>query len=105
MNGQPLSADENLAISRLPSREVLIGRLVGMVASPLTGLAAAMDNLISGLARQLAQLAEQGLVGQDAPAEAPTPEAAQAATDESVAASDQTTEATGDAAATDTDSE
>ena len=59
MNGQPLSADEILAISRLPSRDVLYGRLVGMVASPLTGLAAGMSNLISGLGRQLAQIAEQ----------------------------------------------
>src|SRR3954466_15983000 len=59
MNGAPLSADEIVAISRLPSRDVLHGRLVGMVASPLTGLAAGMSNLISGLGRQLAQLAEQ----------------------------------------------
>jgi large subunit ribosomal protein L10 len=63
MNGAPLSADEITAISRLPSRDVLYGRLVGMIASPLTGLAAGMNNLISGLARQLAQMAEQGLVG------------------------------------------
>ena len=40
MNGQPLSADEIIAISKLPSRDVLYGRLVGMIASPLTGLAA-----------------------------------------------------------------
>ena len=63
MNGAPLTADEIMAISRLPSRDVLYGRLVGMVASPLTGLAAGMSNLISGLGRQLAQIAEQGLVG------------------------------------------
>src|SRR3954468_21396847 len=70
MNGKPLSGDEIVAISRLPSREVLYGQLVGLVASPLTGLAAGMSNLISGLARQLAQMAEQGLVGGDAPAPA-----------------------------------
>ena len=74
MNGAPLTADEILAISRLPSREVLYGRLVGMVASPLTGLAAGLSNLISGLGRQLAQIAEQGLVGGDAPAAAPAAE-------------------------------
>jgi large subunit ribosomal protein L10 len=74
MNGAPLTADEIIAISRLPSRDVLYGRLVGMVASPLTGLAAGLSNLISGLGRQLAQMAEQGLVGgADAPAE-PEPE-------------------------------
>ena len=63
MDGAPVTADEILAISRLPSRDVLYGRLVGMVASPLTGLAAGLNNLISGLGRQLAQIAEQGLVG------------------------------------------
>jgi large subunit ribosomal protein L10 len=107
MNGAPLTAEQVIAISRLPSREVLYGRLVGMVASPLTGLAAGLSNLISGLARQLSQMAEQGLVGGDAPAPAAEPaaaeeppadgEAAEAATDEVVAAEDETTEATGDA--------
>jgi large subunit ribosomal protein L10 len=40
---------------------VLYGRLVGMVASPLTGLASAMDGLIGGLARQLQQIAERNV--------------------------------------------
>ena len=35
MNGAPLGAPEIEAIAKLPSREVLYGRLVGMVASPL----------------------------------------------------------------------
>jgi large subunit ribosomal protein L10 len=102
MNGAPLSAEQVIAISRLPSREVLYGRLVGMVASPLTGLAAGLGNLISGLARQLSQMAEQGLVGGDAPATDAPPadaQAAEAATDEVVEAEDETTEATGDAGA------
>ena len=104
MNGAPLTADQIVAISRLPSREVLYGRLVGMVASPLTGLAAGMSNLISGLGRQLAQIAEQGLIGGDAPAPAPDSApadgpAAEAATDEVVEAADETTAATDDAPA------
>jgi len=41
---------------------------VGMVASPLTGLASALGGLIGGLARQLQQIADDGLVGGDAPA-------------------------------------
>jgi large subunit ribosomal protein L10 len=77
MNGEALDAGQIDAIAKLPSREVLYGRLVGMVASPLTGLAAGMNNLISGLARQLSQIAEQGPVGgedQDAePKEVPEP--------------------------------
>ena len=77
MNGAPLGAPEIEAIAKLPSREVLYARLVGMVASPLTGLASALNGLIGGLARQLSQIAEQGLVGGDAPA--PAAEAAPAA--------------------------
>jgi large subunit ribosomal protein L10 len=68
MNGAALSPEEIDAIAQLPSRDVLYGRLVGMVASPLTGLAGALNGLIGGLARQLAQISEQGLVGGDAPA-------------------------------------
>jgi large subunit ribosomal protein L10 len=68
MNSEALSPEQMDAIARLPTREVLYGRLVGMVASPLTGLASALNGLIGGLARQLSQIADQGLVGGDAPA-------------------------------------
>jgi large subunit ribosomal protein L10 len=59
MNGAALSAEEIDSIAQLPSRDVLYGRLVGMVASPLTGLAGALGGLIGGLARQLQQISEQ----------------------------------------------
>jgi large subunit ribosomal protein L10 len=72
MNGAPLDAGQMEAIARLPSRDVLIGRLVGMVASPLTGLATSLNGLIGGLARQLQQIADQGLVGGGAAAAATT---------------------------------
>jgi large subunit ribosomal protein L10 len=62
MGGDVLTVEQIDAIARLPSREVLYGRLVGMVAAPLTGVASALNNLIAGLARQLSQVAEQGLV-------------------------------------------
>jgi large subunit ribosomal protein L10 len=71
MNGQPLTPADVDAIAQLPSRDVLYGQLVGMVASPLTGLAAAMGGLIGGIARQLQAIADQGLVGGGA-APAPT---------------------------------
>jgi large subunit ribosomal protein L10 len=61
MGGEVLSAEQIDAIARLPSRDVLYGRLVGMVASSLTGLASAMDGLIGGLARQLQQIAERNV--------------------------------------------
>ena len=80
MDGARLDSDGFQAIARLPGRDVLHGQLVGLAASPLTGLVAGMSNLISGLGRQLAQIAEQGLVSGEAPAaepeaEAPEPEA------------------------------
>jgi large subunit ribosomal protein L10 len=88
MNGEALTPEAIDAIAQLPSREVLYGRLVGMVASPLTGLASAMGGLIGGLARQLQAMADQGLVGGDAPAPAPEAPAAEA---EAEAPADDTT--------------
>jgi large subunit ribosomal protein L10 len=71
MNGAPLTPDDVDAIAQLPSRDVLIGRLVGLIASPLSGLATALNNLPAGLARQLQAIADQGLIGGSAaPAEA-----------------------------------
>jgi large subunit ribosomal protein L10 len=81
MNGEVLSPEQVDEIARLPTRDVLYGRLVGMVASPLTGLAGALGGLIGGFARQLQQMAEQGLVGGDAPAPAAAPAAEAPATD------------------------
>ena len=103
MNGATLSPDEIDSIAQLPSREVLYGRLVGMVASPLTGLASAMGGLIGGLARQLQAIADQGLVGGDAPApaaEAPAEAEAEAPAEEAPAA-----EAEAEADTTSTESE
>ena len=76
LNGDVLTVEQIGDIARLPSREVLIGRLVGMVASPLTGLATSLNGLIGGIARQLQAIADQGLVGGDAPAPAPAAEPA-----------------------------
>jgi large subunit ribosomal protein L10 len=71
MNGAPLTGDDIDAIAQLPSQQVLIGRLVGMIASPLSGLVTALNNLPAGLARQLQQIVDQGLLGGgDAPAPA-----------------------------------
>jgi large subunit ribosomal protein L10 len=86
MNGDVLSAEQIDAIAKLPSREVLYGRLVGMVASPLTGLASAMGGLIGGLARQLQQMADEGLVGGDVPAPAPAATADETPSDDTPAA-------------------
>lgn len=75
MEGAALDPDQIRAISRLPSRDVLYGQLVGIVASPISGLARTLQALISGLAIQLGQIQEQGLVGQGAAASEPEAEA------------------------------
>jgi large subunit ribosomal protein L10 len=67
MDGEAVSVDDLKAIARLPTREVLDAQLVGLVASPLTGLVRGLNGLISGLAVQLGQIAEKGLVGKDEP--------------------------------------
>ena len=71
-----LSLDEERfkSIARLPARDVLNGQLAGLVASPLTGVVRGLGSMISGLAMQLGQIAEQGLLDGEAPAEAPAPE-------------------------------
>jgi large subunit ribosomal protein L10 len=64
-----LSLDEEKfkSIARLPAREVLDGQLAGVVASPLTGLVRGLGSMIQGLALQLGQIAEKGLVTGEAP--------------------------------------
>jgi large subunit ribosomal protein L10 len=65
------------SIAKLPGREVLNGQLAGVVASPLTGLVRGLGSMIQGLAIQLGQIAEKGLVTGEAPVaeEAPVEEA------------------------------
>jgi large subunit ribosomal protein L10 len=82
MNGDPLSAEQLEALSRLPAREMLHAQLVGVIASPITGLVRTLNALISGLAIQLQQIAEQGLVGGDAPAAEAAAPAEEAAAEE-----------------------
>jgi large subunit ribosomal protein L10 len=63
------------SIAKLPGRDVLNGQLAGVVASPLTGLVRGLGSMIQGLALQLGQIAEKGLVTGEAPAaEAPAEE-------------------------------
>ena len=80
LDGDALDAEQILAISRLPSRDVLYGQLVGMVASPITGLARGLNALLSGVAIALNEVLgkkERGeLPAGEAPAAAAEPEAA-----------------------------
>jgi large subunit ribosomal protein L10 len=56
MDGATLDVDQIRTLSRLPSREVLYGQLVGVVASPIGGLVRSLNALISGLAVALGQV-------------------------------------------------
>jgi large subunit ribosomal protein L10 len=81
MDGEPLDPEKFGAIARLPGLDVLHGQLVGVTASPLTGLTRGLAAMISGLAVGLGQIAEKGLVGggdEPAAAEAPAGEEAKA---------------------------
>jgi large subunit ribosomal protein L10 len=81
MGGHPLAAEQVVAIARLPTRDVLNAQFVNIVAAPLTGLVTSLSNLISGLARQLSQVAEKmesGEIPFGAPAAAAPAPAAEA---------------------------
>ncbi len=52
LDGKVLSADEVKVLATLPSREVLLARLLGALQSPLTGFM----NVLTGSVRNLAQV-------------------------------------------------
>jgi large subunit ribosomal protein L10 len=79
MDGTSLDDAAFKSIAKLPGREVLNGQLAGVVASPLTGLVRGLGSMIQGLALQLGQIAEKGLVTGEAPAAEPAAEEAPAA--------------------------
>jgi large subunit ribosomal protein L10 len=66
MGGEALDRDSFVAIARLPGRDQLNAQFAGIVASPLTGLVRGLGSMIQGLALQLGQIAEQGLVSGEA---------------------------------------
>jgi large subunit ribosomal protein L10 len=59
MDGDAVDAAQISAISRLPSREMLYGQLVGVVASPVSGLVRTLNALLGGLAVALGQVRER----------------------------------------------
>ena len=108
MDGETLSIEQIESISRLPNRDTLNGQFVGVLASPLTTLVRGLSSMISGLAIQLQQIQEQGLVSGEAPAaepeaaaeaEAPAAEEAPAPEEETPAAEAETPAAEAEAPA------
>src|SRR5215208_6046598 len=79
MSGEVLSIEQIESIARLPAVDVLHGQMVGVLASPITGLVRGLNQLIAGLAVALGQIQAEGKLGTDAPepeAEAPAAETA-----------------------------
>ena len=68
MNGEPLTAEQIAEIAQLPAKDVLHGQLVGVVASPITGLVRGLNQLIAGLAVALGQIQAEGKIGSEEPA-------------------------------------
>jgi large subunit ribosomal protein L10 len=71
MEGAPLDIEQIRSLSRLPSREVLYGQLVGVVASPITGLVRTLGALVGGLAVALGQVRDKKEAGEIPAGEAP----------------------------------
>src|SRR3954471_6885042 len=79
LDGDSLEAEQIIAISRLPARDVLYGQLVGMVASPITGLARGLNALLSGVAIALNEVLGKKERGELPAGEAPAAGASEAA--------------------------
>jgi large subunit ribosomal protein L10 len=75
MDGAVLDVGQIRSISRLPSREVLYGQLVGVVASPVSGLVRTLGALLGGLATALGQVREKKESGEIPAGDPPVPEA------------------------------
>jgi len=71
MDGAALDADQIRSLSRLPSREALYGQLVGVVASPISGLVRTLGALVGGLAVALGQVQQKKEAGEIPAGEAP----------------------------------
>ena len=65
MDGKILGADEVKALAKLPSREDLLGKVVGSVQSPLYGLHGALNGLLRGLVGALSAIEKQKAEGGD----------------------------------------
>lgn len=94
LDGKQLAPDEIQAIAKLPSRQALYGQLVGMVASPITGLARSLGGLLGGLAIALGEVQAKKESGEIPSGDAPA--ASAPAEDEAPAAESQDDAATGD---------
>jgi large subunit ribosomal protein L10 len=85
MDGTVLDVDQLRSLSRLPSRDVLYGQLVGVVASPVGGLVRSLAALVGGLASALGQVQQKKESGEIPAGEAPAAVAEEPAAEEPAA--------------------
>jgi large subunit ribosomal protein L10 len=86
LGDEAVDIEQLLALARLPARDVLYGQLVGVVASPISGLVRGLNALIAGLALQLGQIAEKKESGEIPAGEPPAAAVEAAAAAEAAAA-------------------
>ncbi|HEV7199501.1 MAG TPA: 50S ribosomal protein L10 [Candidatus Limnocylindria bacterium] len=85
LSGQPVSASDLQRLASLPSREVLLARLAGGMAAPLTGMAGVLAGNLRNLIGVLNAVVDAkratdvGVAGDAAATEASPPEAAESA--------------------------
>jgi large subunit ribosomal protein L10 len=99
MDGDSLDIEQLRSLSRLPSREVLYGQLVGVVASPVGGLVRTLSALVGGLASALGQVRDKKESGEIPAGEPPAADAAPAADADAPAADAETPDAEAEAEA------
>jgi large subunit ribosomal protein L10 len=58
-DGKVLSKEEVMALALLPSREQLLGQVVGTIAAPLSGFVRVLNGNVSGLVYALSAIAEK----------------------------------------------
>ncbi|HEV7162927.1 MAG TPA: 50S ribosomal protein L10 [Solirubrobacteraceae bacterium] len=85
MGEEALDVEQIRSLSKLPSRDVLYGQLVGVVASPIGGLVRSLGALVGGLAVALGQVNEKKQSGEIPAGEAPAAEAPAAEAEEPAA--------------------
>ena len=108
LDGQVLTAERVDALAKLPSKEVLLAKLMGSLNSPITGLVGVMNGPVRAFAIVLQRISELGgaaaaATEEAAPAaaEEPAAEAAPEAEAEAAPAAEETPEAEAPAAAED----
>lgn len=93
VDGAPISAEQFEQLSTLPPREELIGKLVYLMAYPMTGLVTALNGILQGFAIVLEQIRAQKEEAGEAEPQAAEAVEEQPAEEAETGASDESAEA------------